>query len=126
MSKPLVSELAGNVGRGDGAEQLAVFAGFAGEHEHHRFELGNEFLRLGFLRGGTTRGGCLHLLDDSLVRQGGLQRQLAGQQEVAAVAVGHLDYIAAVAQVGYVFFQDHFHFDISKVASSTLSLATVR
>ena len=67
-------------------------------------------------RGGAAGGGGLHLFNDGLVGQRGLQRQLAGQQKVAAVAVGHLDDIAAVAQIGYVFFQNYFHFKLSSVA----------
>jgi len=58
---------------------------------------------------GAAVGGILHLLDDSLVGQGSLHCQLARQQEIAAVAVGHFDQIAAVAQVNYIFLQNYFH-----------------
>jgi hypothetical protein len=40
---------------------------------------------------------------------GGEEGQLAGQQVVARVAVGHLDDLAAPAQVLHVLSQDHFH-----------------
>jgi len=58
---------------------------------------------------GATGGGILHLLDDGLVGRGGLQRQLAGQQKVAGIAVGDFDQIAAVAQIQYIIFQNDFH-----------------
>jgi hypothetical protein len=61
------------------------------------------------LMASASAGGILHLLDDSLVGQGSLHCQLARQQEIAAVAVGHFDQIAAVAQVNYIFLQNYFH-----------------
>ena len=53
--------------------------------------------------------GALHLLDDGLVAGGGFDGELSGQQVVAAVAVGYLDDVAAVAELVYVFFEDDFH-----------------
>ena len=67
-----------------------------------------------FLSGGAARGSFFHLFNDGLVGQCCLQGQLAGEQEIAAVAVRHLHDIAAVAEVGYVFFQNDFHLKLSR------------
>ena len=114
----LCGEFGGDIGRGHGAEEVSALARFAGEGEDHGLELSNLLFCLCLLGSGAAGGGGLHLVDDRLVRCGGLQRQLAGQQEIAAVAIGHLDDIAAVAQVSYVFFQNDFHLEISKVAGA--------
>ena len=92
------------------------FARLAGKAEHNGLELGDQFLGLSLLSSGAASSGSLHLLDDGLVGQGGLQRQLAGQQKVAAVAVGDFHHVSAVAQIGYVFLQNHFHVKLSSVA----------
>ena len=55
----------------------------------------------------------LHLLDDGLVGLSSLHGQLAGQQKIAAVAVGDLHHFAAVAEIDYVFLQNDFHLKLS-------------
>ncbi len=79
-------------------------------------ELGNELLSLCLLSGGAARSSGFHLFDNGFVGQSSLQGQLARQQEIAAVAVSHLHDIAAVAEVGYVFFQNDFHLKLSRFA----------
>jgi hypothetical protein len=50
-----------------------------------------------------------HLLDDSLVGGGGLNRQFLGQQKIPPVSLGDFYHLAAGAQLGHVFFQDDGH-----------------
>ncbi len=102
-------QLGGDVGGGHRAEQMALFAGLAGEAQRDRRELGDQFLSLNLFSGRAAGRSGLHLLNDSLVGLGGLQRQLARQQIIAAVAFRDLHHVSAVAKIGYVFLQNYFH-----------------
>jgi hypothetical protein len=57
-----------------------------------------------------------------LVGGGSLQGQLARQQEIAAVALGDLHHVSAVAEICYVFFQNDFHLKLSSVAGGAVIL----
>ena len=91
------------------AEEVIVLANLALEEELDRLELGRKPFGLDLFLGELADGGALHLFDDGFVRGGGFDGELAGQEVVAAVAVGDLDDIAAVAKLDYVFFEDDFH-----------------
>jgi len=48
-------------------------------------------------------------LDDCLVAYSGLNGQLFGKEEVAAIAFGDFDDVAAIPELGNIFFEDDFH-----------------
>ena len=108
-------QFTGNVSGGDGAKQLARLARLAGKAEHDGRELGGQLFCLNLFRGRAASGGGLHRIDDGLVGVSSLQRKLARQQKIAAVAIGDLYHVSAVAQMLYVFFQNHFHGKLSNL-----------
>src|ERR1039457_514349 len=104
---------------------MAGLARLAGKAQHDGLELDGQLLGQSLLGGGAAGSGGFHLVNYGLVGQGSLQRQLAGQQKIAAVAVGHLHHVSAVAQIDYVFLQNDFHDRFSCVRSaSTISPST--
>ena len=105
----LLLELVRDVARGDRAEEVVVLAHLALEDQLDGLQLLGELFGDDLLLGQLADGRALHLLDDGLVRRGRLDGELAGQQVVAAVAVGDLDHIAAVAELVDVFLENDFH-----------------
>src|SRR5215471_8316059 len=106
----LVLQCFRDVGGCDRPEQVVLLAGLALEGEAHSLKLLCQRLRIGFLYSRATDSRLFHLFDHGLVGRGGLNGQLARQQVVAAVAFGNLDHVAAMAQLGNIFFQNDFHF----------------
>ena len=79
------------------------------EDQFDGFELLGEIFCDDLFLGQLADGGTLHLLDDSLVVGRRLDGELAGEEIVAAVSVGDLDDIAAVAELVDVFLENDFH-----------------
>ncbi len=125
MLKPLAASSWAMSAGGDGAEEVVVFAHFAGEGEGDGVELGDELLGLGLFFGGAAHGGGLHLLDDGLVGRGGLHGEVFGQQKVAAIAVGDLHDVAAVAEVRDIFSEDDFHCNLLRRLEVSRAIKTV-
>jgi len=109
----LLFESLGDVAGGYGSEQLIAFARLAEELHIEPVKLFGERLGFRLLLGGAAHGGGFHLLDDSLVGDRGFDRELPGQEKIPPVSFGDLDYLAAIAQLGHVFFENDFHFDDS-------------
>ncbi len=105
----LLPELVRDVARCDRAEEVVVLAHLALEDQLDGLQLLREVLGDDLLLGQPADGRALHLLDDGLVGGGRLYGELAGQQVVAAVAVGDLNHIAAVAELVDVFLEYDFH-----------------
>src|SRR3989442_2332910 len=105
----LLLEPALDVARGDGAVQLVFVAYLDREREADAAEPAR--LGLGDLTlGGAALGGALRFeRDPLLVPLGGGIREPLGQEEVAGVAVLHLDDLARLAQVLHVLSQDDLH-----------------
>src|SRR5262245_3339328 len=108
--EPFVLERLGDVGGRDRPEQVVLLARLALEGKAYRVQLFGQSFRIGLFDGGAADGSLLHLLDYGFVGSGGFNGQLARQQVVAAVAFRNLDYVAAVTQLGNIFFQNYFHF----------------
>ena len=105
----LLLERLGNVAGRDRSEQLIGFARLAQELHLEPVKLLGQRFGFRLFLGGAAHSGGLHLLDDSLVGDGGLNRQFLGQQKIPPVSLGDFHHLAAVAQLGHVFFQDDFH-----------------
>src|SRR5208282_1362263 len=89
----------GNIARRDRTEQLIAFARLAQELHFESVELLGQRLGFRLFGGGAAHGGGFHLLDDSLVGGGGLNRQFLGQQKIPPVSLGDFYYLTAVAQL---------------------------
>ena len=107
--KPWSGESVGNVAGGDGAEELIVFAGFAGERERDGGEQLGELLR-GFLLGGFLLCECgAHFFEALQIAGRGFDAELAREKEIAGVAVRDVYDLAASAELFDVFLQNDFH-----------------
>src|SRR5713226_6037122 len=71
---PDLFELLRDVGRGDGAEQVVPFAGFAVEGELDAFKLLRQQLGSGLLFRRAAYGGSLHLVNYGAVARRGFNR----------------------------------------------------
>src|SRR5712691_7281160 len=98
-----------NIGRGDGAEQVVAFTYLTQECEMDGCELLGQRLSVSFLARRAAHSGGLHLLDDRAVRGSSLNRQLARQQIISSISVGHLHHVSAMAEFLHIFFQNDFH-----------------
>ena len=88
---------------------MLALAHFAQEGQVHIVELLGQAFGIGFLAYRPALRCGFHLFDHRAVASRGFDGQLARQQEIAAVAVGDLYHVAAVAKFLHVFFEDHFH-----------------
>ena len=95
---PLRLQELGDVAGGDRAVERVVLAHLARGHEAQAADPRRERLELGLLLGEPRRVGLLLLVDHGLVGRVDGHGHALRQQEVAAVAVGHLHDVAAAAQ----------------------------
>src|SRR5712692_793250 len=105
----LRGERLGDVRRGDGAEQLIVFAGLARQRDTGRGEHLGLLLRALPLGGGALVQHGANFLQPLQIAGRGGDGELPRQQEIARIARGHFDYLAAGAQLFDVFLQDDLH-----------------
>ncbi len=99
----LLVELVGDLGRGDGAIQLAAVAGAGGEGQRDGTDLLGQQVMLGAQFGAAGLGALAPRLGLLHHVRRGLHGQALGQQEVAAEAVGHSVNLAGIAQIVNVF-----------------------
>src|SRR5207244_6588126 len=99
----------GDVGRGDRAEQLATLAGAGAERDGELLEVSLDLAGVAEVAdlAGVTRALDLH--DLLLGALGPGDRRPARDEEVAAVAVGHLDDVAGEAQARDLTGEDELH-----------------
>lgn len=99
----------GDVGVRHAAEQLILFAGLLLGSQRELGEQRGQFLRGALLLRFAAQRGLPLLFHDLLVGLGRRNRQSAGQQEIAGIAIGHLHQVAAAAQIVNVVSQNDFH-----------------
>src|SRR5258708_7614426 len=99
----------GDVGGGDGAEELIVFAGLAGEAHGDAVDERGLLLRSFELGGGFLGERGADALEGFHVAAGGFDGELARQQEIAGVTGLDGDDVAAVAEFFDVFLQNDLH-----------------
>src|ERR1700674_2475062 len=110
----LRGESFGDIGSGDGAEELVVLAGLAGEAHGDAIDEGRLLLR-GFKLGGSLLGQRgANALERFHVAGGGFDGELVRQQEIAGVAGLDGDDVATVAEFFDVFLQNDLHFLYSR------------
>src|ERR1700730_3240533 len=100
----------GDVGGGDGAEELIVLAGFAGEAESDAVDERGLLLRGVELGGGFLSERGANALEGFYVAGGSFDGELVRKQEIAGVAGLDGDDVAAVAEFFDVFLQNDLHF----------------
>src|SRR5579875_17997 len=105
----LCLQMCGDVSRRHRAEQVVILAHLALEDQHKTVQLSYQRFCLGLLLGRLAHCRSLHVFNLLAIGRGCLHGKLFRQQIIAAVTVGHLHHVAAVAQVVDVFFQNHFH-----------------
>lgn len=106
----LGGERIGDIGGGDGAEELIVLASLARETDGHTAEGRGLLLRGIHLRGRFLGQRGANALDGFHVAGGSLDGELARQQEIARVSGLYGDNVAAVAELIDVFLKDDLHF----------------
>src|SRR6266852_1949050 len=112
----------GDVGGGDGAEELVVLAGLAGEAESDAVDERGLLLRGFELVGGFLGQRGANALEGFHVAAGGFDGELARQQEIAGVAGLDGNDVAAVAELIDVFLQNDLH-GVSLCSYFQISLA---
>src|SRR6185503_13102559 len=106
--EPLLGQAVGNVVRCDRPEQLALFAGLAGDGQRHFSELVREGLRVGPSRLDPAAP-CLGLRRDPLlVAFGCFVREALRKEEVARIAGADPHQLSGSAERLHIFSQDHF------------------
>src|SRR5262249_42147025 len=99
----------GDVGRGDGPEQLAALAGARRDLDAHAVELRGPGLRRLDVAGLLCRAVAPHRLglgDDALR---GLHREAARHEVIARVPVGHIDDVALASEVLHIVAEHDLH-----------------
>src|SRR5216684_9243876 len=99
----------GDVGGGNGAEELIVLAGLAGEAHRDAVDERGLLLRGFELGGGFLGERGADALEGFHVAAGGFDGELARQQEIAGVTGLDGDDVAAVAEFFDVFLQNDLH-----------------
>ena len=123
MQKLQQERLCVAIGAVAGAEQVVAFAHLALKDQRQCVELPDQRFSLRLLLRGLAKGRRLHLFNDGLVGRRGLQGELLRKQVVAAVTVGHLHHIAAMAELVDVFFKNDFHWNLQFAKRRSISSA---
>ena len=97
-----------DVVRGHGTEQLALGTGANLQGDRRGLELGSQLLA--FLAGGLALRFriLLALLDLAARHRRDHRGQIAGEQEIAGVTIGHAHHVARMPQTVHIFHQDNF------------------
>src|SRR5437868_5161138 len=84
-----------NVARSNRTKQLVVLARTTLDGDAHVVKLLGESFGFSFVACRAAYGCRLHLLDDGFIALAGFDGELAGQEEIASVALSHADHVAA-------------------------------
>ena len=105
----LRGETFGDVGGGDGAKHLIVFASLAGEADRDAVEKRRLLLCGVQLSGGLFRKRSANALERFHIPDAGFNSELARQKKIAGIAGLHGDDLAPMAQLIDVFLKNDLH-----------------